>query len=209
MGGSYKQCNGCGKRALSIATRCPGCGRELTAPATREGRPARNLGRFRSPGVAAAVLAAAAVLLVAKFNQSSGIPKERRSPVAADSIASSQLGYATAPTNRLDTAGVAAPADSAELLVTRTWTNVRKSRSGVADLEAVLLPGDTVLADSLVRGWYRVALEGKVLGYTHRSTLTTLGKSTVSPRSPAPSAQPVPVPPREARTPRPADPGPR
>jgi hypothetical protein len=35
----------------------------------------------------------------------------------------------------------------------------------------VLLPGDTVVADSLRNGWYRVALEGEVLGYVHRSTL--------------------------------------
>jgi hypothetical protein len=48
---------------------------------------------------------------------------------------------------------------------------VRKSRSKRADVEAVLLPGDTVLADSLDRGWYRVALEGELLGYVHRSTL--------------------------------------
>jgi hypothetical protein len=48
---------------------------------------------------------------------------------------------------------------------------VRKSRSKRADVEAVLLPGDTVLADSLEGGWYRVALEGDVLGYVHRSTL--------------------------------------
>jgi hypothetical protein len=62
-------------------------------------------------------------------------------------------------------------ASAGEVLVARTWTNVRKSRSKGADVEAVLLPGDTVLADSLDRGWYRVALEGEVLGYVHRSTL--------------------------------------
>lgn len=95
-----------------------------------------------------------------------------------DSIGSSELAYATAPTTRLDTASVtASPAESAgELLVARTWTSVRKSRSRIAELEAVLLPGDTVLADSLERGWYRVALEGEVLGYAHRSTLTAPGR---------------------------------
>ncbi len=61
--------------------------------------------------------------------------------------------------------------DAGELRVARTWTNVRKSRSVRAPLEAVLMPGDTVLADSLGRGWYRVALDGEVLGYAHRSTL--------------------------------------
>ena len=79
----------------------------------------------------------------------------------------------TAP---LETAIVAAlPAESgSELRVARGWTNVRKSRSARAPIEAVLTPGDTVLADSLVQGWYRVAMEDEVLGYAHRSTLTAL-----------------------------------
>ena len=178
MGSSYKQCNGCGKRALGIATRCPACGRELLAPATREGVPARGLGRLRSPAMAAAVLAAAAVLLVVKLGQTSGTPKAQPSTDAVDSIASSERTYAMAATTRLDTASfTASPAEKAgQLLVTRSWTNVRKSRSKVADLAAVLLPGDSVVADSLERGWYRVALEGEVIGYAHRSTLTAPGK---------------------------------
>jgi hypothetical protein len=36
----------------------------------------------------------------------------------------------------------------------------------------VLTPGDTVFADSLDRGWYRVALDGEVLGYANESMLT-------------------------------------
>ena len=39
---------------------------------------------------------------------------------------------------------------------------MRKSRSARAPLEAMLMPGDTVLVDSLEQGWYRVALEGEV-----------------------------------------------
>jgi hypothetical protein len=62
-------------------------------------------------------------------------------------------------------------ASAGEVLVTRTWTNVRSSRNTRADVEAVLLPSDTVLADSLERGWYRVVLEGEALGYVHRSAL--------------------------------------
>jgi hypothetical protein len=88
-------------------------------------------------------------------------------------VASPQLGYAAPATARSDTASIAAlPAASRTTLVTRTWTNVRKSRSRIAEVEAVLLPGDMVAADSLERGWYRVARDGKVLGYAHRSTLT-------------------------------------
>jgi hypothetical protein len=36
---------------------------------------------------------------------------------------------------------------------------------------AVLNPGDAVLVDSLVRGWYRVLVDGRAVGYVHRSTL--------------------------------------
>jgi hypothetical protein len=177
MGGSYRQCLECGKRALSIATRCPGCGRELPAPAVPEGGPALDLRRFLSPGVVAGVLAAATVVTATGLSRASR-PPDQPSSLVADSIAGySEGAYAMEATAPLDTASAAAlPAESVgELLVARTWTNVRKSRSKRADLEAVLTPGDTVLADSLERGWYRVALEGEVLGYVHRSTLTVPG----------------------------------
>ncbi len=161
MDGSYRQCVECGKRALSIATRCPGCGIEFPDPAVPDGG-GRELGRFLTPGAAAALLALVAVLAPAGLGRTSQ-PAEEGSEVAS----------AIAAADPLDTAGVAAqPAEAAaELMVARDWTNVRKSRSLGAPLEAMLMPGDTVLADSLERGWYRVALEGEVLGYAHRSTL--------------------------------------
>ena len=66
----------------------------------------------------------------------------------------------------------ASPAASrGERRFARTWTNVRSRRSAGGDLVAVLLPGDTVLADSLSSGWWRVTFEGKVMGYAYRSTL--------------------------------------
>ena len=83
--------------------------------------------------------------------------------------ASSEVAYAGG-TARLDRASVEATPPG-ELLVARTLTNVRLSRSRRAELGAVLMPGDTVLADSLQRDWYRVALDGEVMGYAHRSTL--------------------------------------
>ncbi|HUQ15928.1 MAG TPA: hypothetical protein VM094_07715 [Gemmatimonadales bacterium] len=113
----------------------------------------------------AGVLAVTAVLTSAK---------QPPSFVAADSVAAfSEVAYAMAATARLDPASAARlPAESAgELLVARSWTSVRQSRRKSAPLEAVLMPGDTVLADSLERGWYRVALDGEVLGYSHHSTL--------------------------------------
>jgi hypothetical protein len=93
-------------------------------------------------------------------------------PTAADSMsAPSEVAYALGATAQLDTASVeATPAGG--VLVARTWTNVRRSRSRRAELEAVLTPGDSVFADSLQRDWYRVAYEGEVMGYAHRSTLT-------------------------------------
>jgi hypothetical protein len=83
------------------------------------------------------------------------------------------------PPMALDTARAAASpvmpdsAPSAEAVprLARTWTKVHDRRSAKADLVAVLLPGDTVLADSLRGGWMRVALEGRVLGYVYAPTL--------------------------------------
>jgi hypothetical protein len=60
------------------------------------------------------------------------------------------------------------------MLVARAWTHVRSRPSPKAELSAVLTPGDTVLADSLSQGWYRVALEGEVMGYAYRSGLTEI-----------------------------------
>lgn len=174
MGGSYRQCSECGKRALSIATRCPGCGRELPVPAAPEVHPALDLRRFVSPMVVAGIITTTVVVTAAELARSSRPLEQQSSLVVADSTSAlSQVAYTTAAAARLDTA-IAAPLPAAsadEVLVARTWTYVRKSRSKRADVEAVLLPSDTVLADSLERGWYRVALEGEVLGYVHRSTL--------------------------------------
>jgi hypothetical protein len=56
-------------------------------------------------------------------------------------------------------------------LIAKGWTHVRSRRTVNATLEAVLTPGDTVVADSLSNGWYRVALYGEVLGYAKETTL--------------------------------------
>jgi hypothetical protein len=164
MGGSYRQCSACGKRALSIATRCPGCGRELDAPEVPEHGGVRDWKHYLKPtaGVAAGLVAVSLLVLA-------GV--SRNSQTASAKL---ELESSMATTAALDTATVASSAAEApaEVRVARDWTNVRKSRSVKAPLEAVLMPGDTVLADSLGRGWYRVALDGEVLGYAHQSTLT-------------------------------------
>ena len=173
MGGSYRQCSECGKRALSIATRCPGCGRELPAPAAPEADPVLDLRRFRSPRVLGGTIATLAVLTGAALARYRPLEQQTFRAVAQSASGLSAVAYTATAAGRLDTVTAAplATASAGEVLVARTWTHVRKSRSKGADVEAVLLPGDTVLADSLDRGWYRVALEGEVLGYAHRSTL--------------------------------------
>jgi hypothetical protein len=196
MGGSYRQCEECGKRALRIATRCPGCGRELTVLEVPETNPVLEFGRILSPSLLAGVIAAGVVLTAVELGPDSPPTDPSPAVATADTVAGySASGYSAASfsestdespatramdtsTGLLDTAGVrlatttaaamTAPSTS-EILVAPKWTYVRKARSRRAPLEAVLTPGDTVVADSLERDWYRVALEGEVLGYAHRS----------------------------------------
>lgn len=156
MNPSYVTCSECGKRALSIATRCPQCGFEFPArPPRRRGRTS-DFGRLL-PLLAAAGVVAATVALVTVVM--------RRTAHRAEAPA-------TAAAPEMDSAMAASPAASAaERRFARTWTNVRNRRSVAGDLTGVLLPGDTVLADSLSRGWWRVTFEGKVMGYVYQSTL--------------------------------------
>ena len=175
MGESYRQCEECGKRALSIATRCPGCGREFPpTPENAERGPAAGARRFRSPGMLTGALAAAAVLALVAIDLDLPSHEQEPAQAAADSVAGYSEATFTDTIGGLETASAAAvTAERAgEVLVARNWTNVRRARSRRADLEAILTPGDTVVADSLERDWYRVALEGEVLGYAHRSTLS-------------------------------------
>jgi len=174
MASSYRQCSECGKRALSIATRCPACGRELPPPVAPAVSPALDLRRFLSPRVAGGIILTAVVLTAAEQVRSSRPLRQSSSVLMPDSTSEkAQVADAMAAGDRRSTAAAAPlPAASAgEVLVARTWTNVRKSRSARADVVAKLLPADTVLADSLERSWYRVAMKGKVLGYVYRSTL--------------------------------------
>ena len=176
MGGSYKQCSECGKRALSVATRCPGCGREFPPEPARRRSPGFDVGRYL-PFVAMAALLVVGVLSRAMLNRIGRPAVAEESSAIATATREETSSVAAAP--RLNRASPAAPTPAAspatpELLVARTWTNVRNRRSPTGDLEAVLLPGDTVVADSLSRGWYRVALEGEVLGYVYQSTLVKL-----------------------------------
>jgi len=180
MGQSYKQCTACGARALRIATRCPACHREFPStepvPAAPAGQP--GPGRSGSPrpaGLAAGVLLVAAILIGTELSQSDAVTSGGGStPPAESAAAPAEVAFASnggtvAPPPPGASAPAAAPRPA--LRVARTWTHVRKAPRKSAELEAVLTPGDTVLADSLQLGWYRVALDGEVLGYAYQSAL--------------------------------------
>lgn len=144
-------------------TRPHGGGADATA--------AGSAGRFVIPG-ALLLLLAVALRGACGPAPSGAAPEEHTGSVEAQAEAaqsdSAPASFAGAPPR-------AAPAEAAEPVgrvgIARTRTNVRRSRSTRAPLQAVLEPGDTVTADSLERGWYRVALYGEVLGYAHQSTL--------------------------------------
>lgn len=53
-----------------------------------------------------------------------------------------------------------------------TWVNVRDRRSPDAAPVRVLNPGEALLVDSLVGGWYRVVIDGQSIGYAYGSNLS-------------------------------------
>jgi hypothetical protein len=171
MSGSYRQCSQCGKRALSIATRCPGCGRELPEPAVPD-QPAVDLGHLRSVPVVLGLLTLVVALMGIRLGKGPPQPASEESSFVPATTAALVVDPLAA-TPRLDRPAAAA-ASTGRLLVARSWTHVRARRSREAELSAVLTPGDTVLADSLRQGWYRVALEGEVMGYAYKSGLTEI-----------------------------------
>jgi hypothetical protein len=157
MSGTYVECSECGKRALSIATRCPQCGHEFPP------RPLPRMRRFdlrRYLAVLAVAGAAAGVIVLGMAAM------ERIRKTSAEHPTSvTEVGRGTA------IGAASLPASAGERRFARTWTKVRTRRSSSGEVAGVLLPGDTVLVDSLRGGWWRVTFEGNVLGYVHQSTL--------------------------------------
>jgi hypothetical protein len=168
MAKPYRECPACAYRALSIATRCPRCGQELASEPVRRQR-SRDTGRLGTAVTTAAILLIAGGLVTLTLRRSAG-----RDPDAA-----ATAGLGTEAPVAVETAGAAASpplpdsAPSAEAVPrqARTWTRVHDRRSTKADVVAVLLPGDSVLVDSLRGGWWRVALEGRIVGYVYGRTL--------------------------------------
>ncbi len=169
MGRAYKECPACGKRALSIATRCPGCGHELLAEPVRreETRGTPRIGPL--PAIALGLLATVGlVTMVLRWNS----VRDPEGSVTAALRAEDTAGVDTALAAAAPAMPDSTPSAEAVSRYARTWTKVHDRRSPKADVVAVILPGDTVLADSLRGGWWRVTLEGRVLGYVYARTLT-------------------------------------
>jgi hypothetical protein len=106
-------------------------------------------------------------------------PAKARTPAKAADPGAPVRGTDSAPavaggaSPAVDSAAVPAPADSGPGIrrYAQTWVNVRGDRTRSAPTVGMLNPGDAVTVDSLVRGWYRVSVDGRTLGYVHRSTL--------------------------------------
>ena len=161
MSGSYRQCVECGKRALSFATRCPGCGIPLPDPAPFEENGIPDSTRVLWMKVGVAVVASGVMLgLLARG-------PVRPTPLGAET---SYVKPVMVEKPAVLGAAMAATLSPAPVVV-RAWTHVRSRRTVNSPLEAVLTPGDTVVCDSLVNGWYRVALYGEVLGYAKEARL--------------------------------------
>ncbi len=162
-----RHCLSCGKTVLSIATRCPACGADLPSPPAHRPTPRRSVHPIF-------LVAAAAILLVVGLSALA---------LARKAFEDKEVAAAPMPpadtSGPLDTASAAAtstvsdstPTAGAVTRVAQTWTKVRSRRSVHADVIAILLPGDTVLADSLKGGWWRVSLDGRVVGYSWDRTL--------------------------------------
>lgn len=164
MSGNYIQCSECGKRALRIATRCPQCGHEFVSATPDGPRP------LVDPEHHPAILAAAATALLAL---ALGVGWWARRPNVEHGSTTALIRPDTTSVSGLAMAAESVEPSPQQRRFARTWTKVHTGRSTGSELAAVLLPGDTVVVDSLQRGWWRVALEGEVLGYVRQSTLQT------------------------------------
>jgi hypothetical protein len=182
----YMECPQCGKRALSVATRCPHCGFNFPPRPINRAAEAPPL-RRSVPGLAVAGGLLAAILLAAVLVRRSAprpnpsdVPTARSDTAAAgapSAAAPAAPGPAPVPANEsLAPAPVpaASPATGGQQVrrYARTWVNIRGDRSRSAVSVGVLNPGDEVMVDSLIGGWYRVVDDGRLIGYVHRSTLT-------------------------------------
>ena len=182
---TYVECPQCGKRALAVATRCPHCGFHFPPrPLNRPSEPPSlgPTGTALAVGGAVLAIVLVAVLIHRGPVPASGVPAASTHAGGAPdapAVAAAPVP-ASAPGAVVDTAvaprattPVAAPrpAGASARRYAQTWVNVRGERTRSAPAVAVLNPGDAVTVDSLVRGWYRVLVDGRAVGYVSRSML--------------------------------------
>lgn len=160
---SYIECSQCGQRALSIATRCPRCGHEFS-PHSLQRRAAKPARRQVAPvlRIAGVLVAVVVLVVVVRLGARLVTGRSAEAPSPPEESITSQLGRPAVDTS-------ASPPERRQLLrYATTWVNVRASRSRHARVDYVLEPGEAVMVDSLILGWYRVAMDGQTLGYAAR-----------------------------------------
>lgn len=184
------ECPQCGHHALSVATRCPRCGHEFSADLLQP-LPQVPDRRWLKPVLGAGgVLAVVALLaLLGRVGGETGRAGRTANglgagsgggpavpPAAAGEPTPVPAESASRTTPPPPAEPAPAPASAADLTAplrryATNWINVRRRRGLEAPAISVLEPGDAVLVDSLVRGWYRVIVDGRTLGYAHRRYL--------------------------------------
>lgn len=171
------QCPQCGHLALSVATRCPRCGHEFSAELLQP-LPASPDHAWLRP----ALLAAAATAVVVVLALLARGTRDEGEPAAVTAAPPLERPVSSPPESRTEDLPAAEPAPTAGAVRrwATNWINVRRSRGMAGAPVRVLQPGEAVLVDSLVRGWYRVVTDGRTGGYTHRRWLAA------EPPAPAP-----------------------
>jgi hypothetical protein len=180
---AYIECPKCGYQALSVATRCPRCGQEFPTPLIRHPVSGPQIRKLWPLLVLAGILTIVAVMNAvlrprvapAVLTESLVAPpldSVRYIPIQPVAETAAPAGEGSRPLGPL--VSEAPPPDRPQVkLYATTWVNIREHRSGGTAAVRILNPGEAVLVDSLVGGWYRIVVDGRTLGYVDRSYLDT------------------------------------
>jgi hypothetical protein len=169
MASTYRECAQCGKRALSVATRCPQCGVEFPPrPLVRPGTGPD----LRRPGPGVIILGLG---LVGAVVMTVALLRGHQSATGAGSGSPPSRDTAAPTTAAVDSASAAANGaavvEGGVPRVVINWANIRRARARSSATVGRLEPGDSVMVDSLRRGWYRVLMDGRPVGYVHRTSV--------------------------------------
>jgi hypothetical protein len=188
----YFECPSCGKTALRVASRCPHCGLNFSPDMIPPAEPHRLRQRLVVSG---ALLVLAAVVVVVWNRRepraaptrppesqpetpvtviAPSIPVQPPAPARGTVVDSTPLPAAALPEAAPPPAAQPPAAPTGEQLqrYASTWVNVRDRRGPNATSVRVLDPGEAILVDSLVGGWYRAVIDGQPIGYAYRSNLS-------------------------------------